>query len=208
MSEAEVSRSTWQFARPEDDDQPSLREVNSSIAVPSSGAWFRRLFAFLGPGYMVSVGYMDPGNWATDLAGGAQFGYNYQTGPWVVGVEGDFSFTNVRGGTTSTLVAPNVGLSSRINWVGTVTGRLGYTWGPGLLYVKGGVAFRDDSGLGVTAGFAPAVTDRESTGWTVGGGLEYFVNKNFGIRVMEGLGLGTDPVSFALISRLSLTLYI
>ena len=39
------------------------------------GHWFRRLLAFAGPGYMVSVGYMDPGNWATDLAGGSQFGY-------------------------------------------------------------------------------------------------------------------------------------
>jgi outer membrane immunogenic protein len=42
-----------------------------------------------------------------------------------------------------------------------------------MLYVKGGVAFRDDNGLGVTAGFAPAATDQESTGWTIGGGLEY-----------------------------------
>nr|WP_245432677.1 Nramp family divalent metal transporter [Mesorhizobium loti] len=57
------------------DGRPSLPEVNSTIAVPTTGTWFRRLFAFMGPGYMVSVGYMDPGNWATDLAGGAQFGY-------------------------------------------------------------------------------------------------------------------------------------
>ncbi|CAN7565686.1 Nramp family divalent metal transporter [Mesorhizobium sp. LjNodule214] len=78
MSDAEATvelRSTWRFARPDEDDQPSLREVNASIAVPQSGFWLRRLFAFMGPGYMVSVGYMDPGNWATDLAGGAQFGY-------------------------------------------------------------------------------------------------------------------------------------
>ncbi len=75
MSEADVTvGSTWRFDR-SGDEQPSLREVNSSIAVPQTGVWFRRLFAFMGPGYMVSVGYMDPGNWATDLAGGAQFGY-------------------------------------------------------------------------------------------------------------------------------------
>jgi manganese transport protein len=52
----------------------SLPEVFASVAVPQ-GPWYRRFAAFLGPGYMVSVGYMDPGNWATDLAGGAQFGY-------------------------------------------------------------------------------------------------------------------------------------
>jgi len=49
--------------------------MNSSVAVPQGGHWWFRLLAFLGPGYMVSVGYMDPGNWATDIAGGAQFGY-------------------------------------------------------------------------------------------------------------------------------------
>ena len=52
-----------------------LPEVYGSIAVPQSAVWFRRMFVFMGPGYMVSVGYMDPGNWATDLAGGASFGY-------------------------------------------------------------------------------------------------------------------------------------
>jgi len=54
----------------------SLAEVNSTVAVPPiGGLWWRRLLAFAGPGYLVSVGYMDPGNWATDLAGGSKFGY-------------------------------------------------------------------------------------------------------------------------------------
>ncbi|MFI0847450.1 Nramp family divalent metal transporter [Mesorhizobium sp. IMUNJ 23232] len=63
----------WGYARVA--DRASLPEVNSSIAVPIGGSWMRKLLAFAGPGYMVSVGYMDPGNWATDLAGGSQFGY-------------------------------------------------------------------------------------------------------------------------------------
>ena len=53
----------------------SLPEVHGSIAVPHSAGFWRKLFAFAGPGYLVAVGYMDPGNWATDLAGGARFGY-------------------------------------------------------------------------------------------------------------------------------------
>jgi manganese transport protein len=65
----------WPNAGPDTERRPSLPEVFSTIAVPTDGTWFRRLLAFSGPGYMVSVGYMDPGNWATDLAGGAQFGY-------------------------------------------------------------------------------------------------------------------------------------
>ena len=53
----------------------SLPEVHRSVALPAGGSWLRRMFAFAGPAYLVSVGYMDPGNWATDLAGGARFGY-------------------------------------------------------------------------------------------------------------------------------------
>lgn len=53
----------------------SLSEVNSTVETDVKGGFWRRLFAFLGPAYLVSVGYMDPGNWATDLAGGSRFGY-------------------------------------------------------------------------------------------------------------------------------------
>jgi len=49
--------------------------VHGSIAVPHDAGFWRKLFAFAGPGYLVAVGYMDPGNWATDLAGGARYGY-------------------------------------------------------------------------------------------------------------------------------------
>ena len=65
----------WRFDQPGDAVLPSLPEVNASVYVPNKGLMLRRFAAFLGPGYMISVGYMDPGNWATDIAGGAQFGY-------------------------------------------------------------------------------------------------------------------------------------
>ena len=70
-----LPRASWRFAGRDEDSQPSLPEVHASVAVPQGGFWLRKLLAFVGPGYMVSVGYMDPGNWATDLAGGSQFGY-------------------------------------------------------------------------------------------------------------------------------------
>jgi manganese transport protein len=54
----------------------SLSEVNSSVETEVKGNIWKRLFAFMGPAYLVSVGYMDPGNWATDLAGGSRFGYS------------------------------------------------------------------------------------------------------------------------------------
>ena len=59
-------------------ERRSLEEVHGSVAVPTTqgtGQRLKRLLAFLGPAYLVSVGYMDPGNWATDLEGGARFGY-------------------------------------------------------------------------------------------------------------------------------------
>src|SRR5580658_5326924 len=54
----------------------SLSEVHGSIDTTRKGSWWRQLFVFFGPAYLISVGYMDPGNWATDLAGGSQFGYS------------------------------------------------------------------------------------------------------------------------------------
>ena len=56
-------------------ERPSLAEVFGTIATRPSGSYGRKLLAFLGPGYLVAVGYMDPGNWATSLAGGSKFGY-------------------------------------------------------------------------------------------------------------------------------------
>ena len=55
--------------------KPSLPEVHSSVRISRSPFFWRRLLGFLGPGFLISVGYMDPGNWATDIAGGSRFGY-------------------------------------------------------------------------------------------------------------------------------------
>ncbi len=55
--------------------EASLSEVFESVHIPKTKNFWKKLFSFLGPAYLVAVGYMDPGNWATDLAGGSQFGY-------------------------------------------------------------------------------------------------------------------------------------
>ncbi len=54
----------------------SLPEAHGTVPIPVTASFWRKLFAFAGPGYLVAVGYMDPGNWATDIAGGARFGYS------------------------------------------------------------------------------------------------------------------------------------
>src|SRR5437588_3846647 len=69
--ESAPSESGWKRAR----GTPSLSEVFGSIRTRPSGSFWHKLVAFLGPGYLVAVGYMDPGNWATSLAGGSKFGY-------------------------------------------------------------------------------------------------------------------------------------
>src|SRR5262252_10361053 len=66
------SRAAWR----RDGGQVSLPEVHRTIPVPQTASFWRKLMAFSGPGFLVAVGYMDPGNWATDLAGGARFGYS------------------------------------------------------------------------------------------------------------------------------------
>ena len=71
-TELEQTRSDgWRLPRGE----ASLREVHGSIPIPQDAGFWRKMLAFAGPGYLVAVGYMDPGNWATDLAGGARYGY-------------------------------------------------------------------------------------------------------------------------------------
>src|SRR6187551_753938 len=76
MPEREIAatiapRSAWRRTG----DQVSLPEVHRTILVPQTASFWTKLMAFSGPGFLVAVGYMDPGNWATDLAGGARFGY-------------------------------------------------------------------------------------------------------------------------------------
>src|SRR6201992_2306292 len=65
----------WRGARGE----PSLSAFFASVRTDRGGSFWRKLLAFLGPGYLVAVGYMDPGNWATSLAGGSKFGYTLLT---------------------------------------------------------------------------------------------------------------------------------
>jgi manganese transport protein len=69
--ESKSTNAAWRRAL----DRASLPEVHRSVVVPLTAPWWRKLLAFSGPGFLIAVGYMDPGNWATDLAGGAQFGY-------------------------------------------------------------------------------------------------------------------------------------
>jgi manganese transport protein len=71
VSDASPEGSGWRGER----GVPSLMGMFASVKTAKRGPFWRKLLAFLGPGYLVAVGYMDPGNWATSLAGGSKFGY-------------------------------------------------------------------------------------------------------------------------------------
>jgi manganese transport protein len=71
MSGPQTSPPAWNRPR----HGPSLPEVHGTIAIPGGRSFWRKFAAFAGPGFVISVGYMDPGNWATDLSAGAQYGY-------------------------------------------------------------------------------------------------------------------------------------
>ena len=75
IGEAEAPRSFTSAPWRRDVALPSLPESHRSIPISHGASWLRKMLAFAGPGYLVAVGYMDPGNWATDIAGGSKFGY-------------------------------------------------------------------------------------------------------------------------------------
>jgi outer membrane immunogenic protein len=113
--------------------------------------------------------------------GGLQIGADYQFAPnWVLGIEGQYSWTDLN----RTGVLGPVVVNDSTRGLGSVAGRLGYTWGPGLLYVKGGVGFRD-SDLSVTNGGLPVAvaTSNDDVAYTVGAGLEYMFAPNWSAKV-------------------------
>jgi len=71
-SEAPASYPAGTF-RPRGENFPSLPEAHRTVPFSHGASWFRKILAFAGPGYLVAVGYMDPGNWATDIQGGSKF---------------------------------------------------------------------------------------------------------------------------------------
>lgn len=117
--------------------------------------------------------------------GGVQGGADYQFATnWVIGVEAQYSW--MAASNTGVIFPGGSTATEDTRGLGSVTGRLGYSWGPALLYAKGGYAWRDAS-LGVTtAGGAPAAfttSGNRNDGYTVGGGLEYLFAPNWSAKV-------------------------
>ncbi|MBU6458671.1 MAG: outer membrane beta-barrel protein [Bradyrhizobium sp.] len=117
--------------------------------------------------------------------GGIQGGADYQFAPnWVAGVEAQYSWTSSN---HNSLTFPGgVVVTSNSDQLGSVTGRLGYTFGPTLLYAKGGYAWKDGDNLAAAVGGVPvafAATGNHRDGYTVGGGLEYMFAPNWSAKL-------------------------
>jgi outer membrane immunogenic protein len=116
--------------------------------------------------------------------GGVQGGFDYQFAPnWVTGIEAQYSWLNSN--TTGVAFPGAVLITSKNDQIGSVTGRFGYTWGPALLYGKGGFAWRDNPNIGVAVAGVPAVfatTGNNKDGWTLGAGLEYMFAPNWSAK--------------------------
>ena len=139
--------------------------------------------------------------------GGGQIGADYQfASNWVVGIEGQISGLSgndrtIRGSGGNPNNIRDI-IRDRNDWLASVTGRLGYTWGPGLIYAKGGVAFRDNDNVGVLNGFPGPDTllvDSKQTGYTVGAGLEYMFAPAWSAKV-EYQYYNFDHTNIALLS--------
>jgi outer membrane immunogenic protein len=115
--------------------------------------------------------------------GGVQGGFDYQFAPnWVMGIEAQYSWLG--GGNNGGVLFPGGTLvTGNSDQLGSATGRLGYTWGPALLYAKGGYAWRDNNNIGASlVGGAPAAfttSGNHKDGYTVGAGLEYMFAPNW-----------------------------
>jgi outer membrane immunogenic protein len=117
--------------------------------------------------------------------GGVQGGFDYQFAPsWVLGIEAQYSWLSSNN--NGRLFPGGVLVTSNDDQLGSVTGRLGYTWGPALLYAKGGYAWKDGDNLNVTSNGAPAgfsTNGNHRDGYTVGGGLEYMFAPSWSAKI-------------------------
>ncbi len=164
------------------------------------GAWNDKEWTGTSPA-AIGTGFSSSSD-VSGFLGGGQVGVNWQSGMWVFGVEGDFSWTDANGCT-----AFNTGVlagCTNVNWYATVTGRVGVAFDRSLLYVKGGAAFVDEDHFIQTNPGGVAVTSTTGntrSGWTVGAGLEYAFWDNWSAKLEYNfMDFGSDNHTFTAVT--------
>jgi len=134
------------------------------------------------------------------VLGGGQIGCNYQTGSWVFGAEADASWADLTGSGLDDLSLGTQTDHTKVDFLGTVTGRAGVAWDRALFYAKGGAAWAHDQ-LAVTfnpTGQTVATADNTLWGWTVGAGVEYAFAPNWSAKVeYDYLNFGSQSATFS-----------
>jgi outer membrane immunogenic protein len=126
--------------------------------------------------------------------GGAQVGANAQFNRLVLGLEGDFSWTNINNKGTD---SAGDGFNSNVEWTSTVTGRVGAAFDRLLVYGKGGLALAQDQSTLTDFTGTTAANSMMRTGWTAGAGLEYAIDQNWSAKVeYDYLGFGSQAMNF------------
>ena len=152
--------------------------------------WGDKDFSLTAPDEAAFAGDVLRQNHSTDgFLGGGQVGVNWQTGPWVFGVEGQMSWTGMDGSSTGPAFTGGTNtltVGTDIDWLATLTGRVGYAWNNWLWYVKGGIAWADEEYTRTGTVFGTAVTSAAvgdtRTGWTIGAGAEFGWTPNWSVK--------------------------
>jgi outer membrane immunogenic protein len=121
---------------------------------------------------------------------GGTVGYNFAPAgsSWLFGIEADAAWADIKHSVTGVFPIATLTVEDRIQALGSVTGRLGWTWGPGLIYAKGGWAWADNKlSAALVTGVPPIIATRSESqlhsGWTIGGGLEYLFAPNWSGKI-------------------------
>jgi outer membrane immunogenic protein len=145
------------------------------IGIHGGGAWGEKDWTEVTLVTPRPEGSFDVSGW---LAGG-QVGANWQFGQWVVGVEGDASWADINGSRASLAFAATT-IASKIEALATFTGRVGWAFDRVLVYAKGGGAWARE--VHTVSGVAAASFSENRWGWTVGGGVEVALDRNWSLR--------------------------
>ncbi len=139
------------------------------------------------------------GHSGTSPLAGGQFGFNYQRGNWVAGIEFDLSFANLKGSNVDPSFPAEIG-HTQTNVMGTAAGRFGYAHQRALWFVKGGAAGAYDKYRTTETGTGAPLTQASDTrwGWTVGGGAEYALTRHWSVKAEYNyLDFGKKRIMFA-----------
>ena len=169
------------------------RMMTEESAVNWTGLY---LGANVGYGW-ASVGTALGSNDLNGIIGGGQIGYNWQTGPLVLGIEGDFQGSGESRSDSGTIGAIPFTVDQNIPWFATLRGRIGYAFGPTMFYFTGGGAWENYK-LSVSSGAASVSDNDTKTAWTIGGGAEWMFAPKWSAK-LEYLYMDTGDTSVTLL---------